>query len=180
MATVLVGLSLYAQPSCDDIRKTLEAYGPRMAMIDMIPDLVKAAGIVTDAEQLAVAGQVVTGIVADGNSIALLRFPANFAGEKIQITVLNSLRQPSGSVDLDGGLSQIAAVPSGNPTPFASFHFAAGPVVVTAVESRVGTMAFVLYRAPGEFDPENPSRSIKFRVRSLDRPCFNFDWPSGR
>jgi hypothetical protein len=56
-----------------------------MAMIDMVPDLVRDSGIVTDSEKLAIAGRPVTGIAADGASIALLRFPANFPGERLRV-----------------------------------------------------------------------------------------------
>jgi len=64
--------------SCDAIRKRLERNGLHMAMIDMVPDLVRDSGIITDSEKLATTGRPVTGVAADGASIALLRFPANF------------------------------------------------------------------------------------------------------
>lgn len=155
-----------------------------MAMIDLNPDLVRDSEIVTDSEKLATAGRPVTGIAADGHSIALLRFPANFPGEHLRISVLNDLQQTSTSTAEDGALCKIDSSESGKPVPFASFRFDDGPVVVTAVKTSRGAMAFVLYIAASDFDrgldSGQGSRSLSFRVQSLDRPCFDFTWPSAR
>jgi hypothetical protein len=99
--------------------------------------------------------------------------------------VLNDLEEMSVSSAQDGALSKIPTDQSANPAPFASFHFDSGPVVVTAAKSQEGAMAFILYRAPSDFsrgsvDDDKASRSISFRVQSLDLPCFMFIWPSTR
>lgn len=171
--------------SCDAMRKRLERTGPHMAMIDMIPDLVRDSGIVTDSEELATAGRPVNGIAADGASIALLRFPANFIGERLRVTILDGFQQPSTSTSENGALSKIDATESGRTVPFASFRFESGPAVVKAVKTPGAVMVFVLYLAPSDFnraglDSGEQSRSLSFRVESLDVPCFAFTWPRVR
>ncbi len=177
------------RPSCDEIRKRLKRNGPDMSMIDPYPDLLQDSGLASNPDALATGGRPVRGIAADGMSIVLLRFRVNFPGERLQITLRNDAGKASSSADQDGLLADLANAQPGSPSPFLSFHLSAsvspGPVTVTAVESRKGTFAFALYRAPTDFarnesDNEKSSRSISFEVRSLDLPCFTYIWPSAQ
>ena len=74
---------------------------------------------------------------------------------------------------------------SNTQTPFSAFHFDSGVIVVTAVENGKDATGFALFRAPENFarderDYHKASRSLSFRVQSLDLPCFHFIWPPAK
>jgi hypothetical protein len=166
--TLLPLQPLPAKPSCDTAREQLKR-GDLMAMIDMVPDLLLDSSVITDSGILATSGRPVTGIAADGNSIALLRFRANFVGERLEITSLSDEGNAS-------GLAEIPDTGSGSSLPFESLRnlpFGPGPRTVSAVASSVGPIAFAYYRAP-----DSPAfGGVWFRIQSLDLPCFAFSWP---
>lgn len=76
-------------------------------MIDIDPDLFEGPGITTDTKTLATLGSPVRGISADGVTIVLLRMKANFAGERLQITVVDDAGKPSTSSSENGALAEI-------------------------------------------------------------------------
>ncbi len=152
-----------------------------MAMIDPIPDLLQGEGITTDPKILATSGRSVRGVAS--GSWVLLRFRANFAGERLQLTILNDAGEPSRTSSEDGGLAQVPITTSGTETLFQAFHFDSGSLMVTAVKNAREATAFALFRAPENFardkrDYDKASRGLSFRVQSLDLPCFTFTWPS--
>jgi hypothetical protein len=188
-AAVLLTPTLFGQPpssakdrpSCDLIRERLNTDGPSMAMIDPDPDLLKGEGITTDASILATGGRSVRGVTP--NAVVVLRFRANFAGERLQLTIFNDAGEPSKSSAEDGGLANVPIDASGSETPFQSLHFDSGSLMVTAVKNGQEATAFALFRAPEDFardqrDDDKASRGLSFRVQSLDLPCFTFSWPS--
>lgn len=166
------------RPSCEELKRN----PPDVTMIDPIPDLVQGFGLITDPEVLATGGRSVRGVTADGVTVVLLRFKAHFAGERLQITSLNDAGQPGVLSSEDGALAEIRNDTPGSPLPYKSIRFAPGQVTITAVNSSEGAIAFVLYRAPGDFarnpsDYNKYSRALSFRIQSLDLPCFTFTWP---
>jgi hypothetical protein len=104
-------------------------------MIDLVPDLVVDAGVITDVEKLAKGGRQVSGVASDGVTIVLLRMPANFPGETLQVTLFNDRDGASTSVDQDGGLSDIQTTESGSPTPFGAFRFSSDPLTIHGVRT---------------------------------------------
>lgn len=146
-----------------------------MAMIDPVPDLLEANGFVTNPQKLATLGRPVSGIAADGVTIVLLRFRANFPGEKLQIAILDRDGGISRSAARFGALSPIQATTTGETLPFHSLNFDAGPIGITAAGTDKGPIGFALYRVPAEFSEE---WHIAFQVQSADVSCFAFNWPS--
>jgi len=188
-AAVLLTAALVAQPAkrrenrplCDVIRERLKRDGPSMSMLDPNPDLFQGEGMTTDAKILATRGRPVSAV--SSNSVVLLRFRANFIGERLKLTIINDAGEPSRSSSEDGGLANVPVAPFGAETPLQSFHFDSGSLTVTAVENGKEATAFALFRAPEDFardqrDYDKATRSLSFRVQSLDLPCITFIWPS--
>lgn len=162
--------------TCAEVRKQLRLHGSGFEMIDPVPDLLKNSGVTTDPNLLASGGTRVRGIAADGVTVVLLRFRANFPGERLQITLQGPPADGNDSLGGNGALAQI--VNAGAARSGASLHFGFEPLTVTAVQTYRGTMAFALYRAPGDFvrddrDVNRAARGISFHVRSLDLACFD-------
>ena len=135
----------------------------------------------TNAKILATRGRPVRGLAP--NSVVVLRFRANFPGERLQLTIINDVGEPSGSSSEDGRLADVPITTSGKQVPFQSFHFDFGSLTVAAVKNGKEAIAFALFRAPEDFarnpgDYDKGTRALSFRVQSLDLPCFTFIWPS--
>jgi len=150
-------------------------------MIDPNPGLFQRDGLTTDAKILATRGRTVSGF--GPNSVVLLRFRANFACERLQLTIINDAGEPSTSSSEDGGLALVPITTSGRQTPFQSIQFNSGSLMVNAVKNGREATAFALFRAPENFardqrDHDKATRGLSFRVQSLDLPCFTFIWPS--
>lgn len=98
---------------------------------------------------------------------------------------MNDAGEPSQSATEDGSLASVPVATSEKQTPFQSFHFGSGPLTVTAVDNGGEAVAFALFLAPDDFardqrDFDKASRSISFRVQSLDLSCFTFIWPQSK
>jgi hypothetical protein len=169
------------RPSCAVIREQLKRDGPSLDVIDPFPDLFQKGGMTTDAKTLATRGRSVTGVAA--NSLVLLRFRANFTGERLRLTIINDAGEPSRSSSEDGGVANVPITATGSLTPIPSLRFDSGSLIVTAVKTGQEALAFILFRAPEDFardkrDYDKASRGISFRVQSLDLPCFTYIWPA--
>jgi hypothetical protein len=128
---------------------------------------------------LATGGREVRGVTADGASIVLLRFRANFAGERLRVTLLNDREAMSSSASEDGALSEVPNGGGSGSVPLESLSFAPGQVTITAVKTSKGAVGFALYRAPEDFarnpaDANKSQRGTSFQIQSLDLPCFAF------
>jgi len=166
------------KPSCGKVLKRLHKRGPELQILDLGADLVGEAGLTRNPELLARGGTPVKGVAGDGATIVLIRFRANFVGERIEVTLQDNIGKPSASSSpgQDGALAGISDIGDHVPLGRDSLHFDSGPLTVTALKNRHGAIAFALYRAPefirDELDEGRTTRSVSIQLRSLDLPCF--------
>lgn len=128
---------------------------------DPVPDLVdaststitpKCVAIVDEAEcdLLAKGGRPIRGVAADSVTQIVLRIPANKVGERLDLTLLNELKNVSGSSEDYGALATIGDLTLGDLTAPRT-----PGISVTAVNTTegpiAGPVAFAIYRAPVDF-----------------------------
>jgi len=132
--------------------------------------LLSGAQVTTDTNLLSQAGITVQGAAADGVTQAVLRIPANFAGESLSVVVLNELGSQD-TVANDGGLFAVGGFPPS----------AASTLNVTAANTPNGPMAFVIYLSPVNFarnpqsypqDSGSAKRIVNLRVQSNNNPNY--------
>ena len=121
-----------------------------LQFVDPNPSLLDANGnLISDVDWLSIAGSVVTGVVADGVTLVLLRMPSD-----------NPMTFSLASGDpADGGLSQLGGTGPGGES-----------VTVTPVPDSLGSnWVFAVYIPPVDFTPTattDASRQIQFQATS--------------
>jgi pimeloyl-ACP methyl ester carboxylesterase len=127
--------------------------------------------VTTSTGLLASGGRVVQSIAADGVTQAVVRIPANHAGETLNVTVQDengTACSGQSGVANDGGVFLLGAS-SGSADCTAD---------VTAVNTTSnGPMAFVVYRSPanfarGAYDYSTSTRAISLKIQSDDDPNY--------
>lgn len=133
-----------------------------LALIDPVPELLDGPSVIPLPEALATRGRIVQGVAADGVARAVVRIPANHSQETLTITVIDDQGETSKSIGFDGGLLPIHDQSNSPQTVLGG---------VVAEETGVGSMAFVIYRAPVDFcrgpqDETKADRTVTLRVTS--------------
>ena len=116
--------------------------GNVVTLLDPVPNLLNGPAVTTDSSALSapsIARQV-SGVSADGVTQVVVRILAPVAGEPYSLTLMNDSNSQSNSADEDGALGNLGAS-----------TFSQNQVVVTAVDTINGPMAFAIYRAPVDF-----------------------------
>jgi pimeloyl-ACP methyl ester carboxylesterase len=119
---------------------TLDTLG--LELVDPVPDLMNGLSITQIPDSLAVGGEPVGGIAADGVAEVLMRISSPVASDQFQVSV----EAPCGatySANDYGALSSVDDQVNWSST-----------VNVTSVTTNSGEMAFLLYRAPADFPRE--------------------------
>jgi len=131
--------------------------GPQLTFLDPVPALLNGAKVTTNVNILATKGRVVQGVGADSATQMVIRIPANSAGEKFTLTVINDQGIQSSSAAEDGGLGGIGAS-----------TFTLSQSTVAAVKTTAGAMAFAIYGAPVDFPrPEGQDANSTERFISI-------------
>lgn len=127
----------------------------------------RGTSITTNTDILADVGVPVTGVSADGITQAVVRIPANQAGESLTVAVQDE-NGNTGDVASNGGLFALGG----------STQNAAATLNVNAVDTVDGPMAFAIYIAPfnfvrGQSDSGVATRNISLQVQSNDVQGFS-------
>ena len=112
----------------------------QVELVDPVPSLLDGPHVTQDHQLLASGGRLVQGVAADGVTQAVFRIPAVKTGEQFLLTLFNDQNLQSVSSDDDGALGL-----PGDTT------FSSSQILVTAVSTTPGPMAFAVYRAPVDF-----------------------------
>lgn len=143
--------------------------------LDPVEGFLGGDQVTTDTEELASGGIMVSNIAADGVTQAVVRIPANYPGETLNVTLQDENGNPCGGDDGvadDGGVFAL-----GDSSQSADCN-----VDVTAVATTsAGPMAFVVYlssenyaRNPQQYpqDQTTESRAISLKIQSDDDPNY--------
>lgn len=145
------------------IFSALTASAQTITLLDPVPSLLSGPHVTTNVNALATRGRAVSGTAADGVTELVLRIPATAAGEQFTLTVINDQGQRSQSAAEDGGLG-----------PVGSTTFTSSQLIVTAVATSRGPMAFAIYGAPIDFPrPEGQDAGASQRSITLQSEAPN-------
>ncbi len=132
-----------------------------VSMLDPVPDLVDASGVITDPSMLSAKGRIVQGIAADGVARVVLRIAGTcVSGEELSLTLSSGPTDQYGSLGTPGSGAMA--------TSFA----------LSADTSGTG-MAFATYQAPNDFarpggaDDSESSRTVNLHISSTTNPTAN-------
>ncbi|HTZ97522.1 MAG TPA: hypothetical protein VMB18_14065 [Terriglobales bacterium] len=117
-----------------------QASAPQLTLLDPVPSLLSGPMVTNNVNVLATQGRAVQGVAADAVTEVVLRVPANSVGEQFTFTVFNDQGQQSTSSAEDGGVGMIG-----------SSAFTASQLIVAAVNTSKGPMAFAIYGVPVDF-----------------------------
>ena len=142
-----------------------------VSTVDPVPDLLDKDGrngISLNPAKL-IEGKIATTIAADGAARLVVQVQANYAGERMTLTLLNDVGQTSSSIEEDGTLGAVDGPP--NPT--------AMPVTVTPIDTDSGPTAFAIYYAPPDYarptrgdDRYSFFRVVSITINSPDAPGY--------
>ena len=111
----------------------------------------------TCTAQMASGGMPITGVAADGVTEAVVRIPANYAGESLTVKVLDE-NGGQETVQNEGGLFQLGGSPQSAQSTLTN---------VTAVNTPKGPMAFVIYLSPMNYARNSDDYNWSSRLFSL-------------